>query len=280
MATYAEVLAIAEAKLRPITETPRLDAEILLAASLGIDRARLLTRFREECDAPNFESLLERRLNYEPIAYILGTWEFYGMDFRCRAPVLVPRPETEHLVEAVIAHVGGTSNPRVLDVCTGTGCVALAIARNSSTATVYAIDRSPDALALARENVEMHRIGDRVRLLYGDLMEGVREAPLFDAICANPPYVEECDWDGLPEVIRRHEDPGALLAGADGLDCVRRLVPQAAARLKPGGLIAFEIGEGQAEAAKAIVEEAEVLGAVSTVKDLAGIERIVTARLL
>lgn len=278
MPTYAARIAHAEARLRPVTDTPRLDAEILLAASLGLTRAQLLARLREEGDAPEFEALLARRLRYEPIAYILGEWEFFGINFHTRAPVLVPRPETEHLVEVVLQHISGIADPIVMDVCTGSGCVALALAQHSPRAQVFALDQARPAIALAQENIALHKMGERVRLLSSDMLTAVAEVPRFHAICANPPYVEAGDWEGLPEVIRRHEDPAALLAGADGLDCIRQLIEQAAARLLPGGVLAFELGEGQAQAAIGLLTESGNYEAMDSMDDLAGIARIVSAR--
>lgn len=268
------LLTEAARQLDTVTETPRLDAEILLAHALGCSRAQLLARLREDGEAPGFEVLIARRLNYEPIAYIVGEWEFFSMSFLCRAPVLVPRPETEHLVEVALEHLGKTAGPAsVLDLCTGTGCAAIAIAKNAPGCRVTATDISPDALTLARENAARHRV--RVDFHAGDLFSALPEAaPPFDVIVANPPYVEESDWPGLSPVIRMHEDPRALLAGPDGMEIIRRIVAEASAWLKPGGLLALETGERQSDPVRALFATTGFTH-IAARNDLAGIPRII-----
>jgi release factor glutamine methyltransferase len=277
MTTLGERLANAARALENVTETPRLDAEILLAHALGIPRASLLARLRESREAPEFESMLSRRLAHEPIAYILGEWEFFGLQLTVEPPLLVPRPETEHLVEVVL-EFAGQRPARVLDLCTGTGCVAVAVAHNAPKAQVLATDVNSHALAVATANAARHGVSDRIVFAQGDLLAALnRDEPQFDVVCANPPYVEDGAWDGLPPVIRLHEDRGALLAGPDGLDIVRRLASEAMAYLRSGGLLAFEIGMGQYEAVcKLLLEDG--YEAVGVRNDLAGIERIVSAR--
>ena len=276
MITLGERLANAARVLDHVTETPRLDAEILLAHALGIPRASLLARLRESLEAPEFEALLARRLAHEPIAYILGEWEFFGLQLAVEPPLLVPRPETEHLVEVVLGFAG-QQPVRVLDLCTGTGCVAVAVAHNAPEAQVLATDVNPRALAVAKANADRHGVSDRVAFALGDLFAALsHDAPLFDVVCANPPYVEDGAWDSLPPVVRLHEDPVALLAGSDGLDIVRRLASEATAYLRSGGLLAFEIGMGQYESVGEILSENGYEG-VEVRNDLAGIERIVSA---
>jgi len=276
-ATLAERLAAATRQLDAVTETPRLDAEILLARVMGIPRARLLARLRERSPAPGFAELVQRRLAHEPLAYILGEWEFFSLTFTVVPPLLVPRPETEHLVEVVLDAVKGT-RARVLDIGTGTGCVALAIAHNAPLCRVVATDISPLALATASQNAARHGLEDRIDLVAGDLFEAVgAEASPFDVICSNPPYVEQKAWDALPRVIRLHESATALLAGEDGLGVIRRLVFEATAYLEPGGLLAFEIGEGQHEAVEALLRENNY-EEIGFHRDLAGIRRIAQAK--
>ena len=261
----------------PVTDTPRLDAEILLAHSLGMPRARLLAHLREKTEAPGFDELLERRLAHEPIAYILGEWEFFSLTLAVRAPILVPRPETEHLVEAVLAFVQDEP-ARVLELGTGTGCVAVAVAHNAPRTQVVATDIQPQALALAGENARRHGVSDRIELRHGDLFEALsRAAASFDVICSNPPYVEESAWPDLPPVIRLHEDPGALLAGPEGLDVIERLVDEARHFLRPGGLLAFEIGMGHYGRVSALLAR-KGYDDIGFRRDLAGIERVVLAR--
>lgn len=277
MKTVGERLREAAAALASVSDTPRLDAEILLAHALGMRRAKLLAELRSPLPASEFEALLARRLNHEPIAYILGEWEFYSLSFACRAPILVPRPETEHLVEVALSHLRTTTQARVLDLCTGTGCVAMAIARNLPEAKVTAVDLNPSAVALARENAA--RLGVEVTVLEGDLFAPLLDQPPFDAIIANPPYVPVREWDSLPEVIQKHEDPKALLSGDDGLDLIRRIASEAGAHLSHGGLLAMEIGEDQGGAAQAIFDS-HGFGQVQVLKDFAGQDRIVYGALL
>ncbi len=277
MFPLAERLVSASEALSHMSETPRLDADLLMAHALGISRAQLLARLHEPCAAPAFEDLLARRLAFEPLAYILGEWEFFSLQFYSEPPMLVPRPETEHLVEAVLDFTDNRP-ARVLDIGTGTGCVALSIAHNAPACSVTATDINPAAIALAKRNAARHHLSERVTLHLGDLFAALpADEPPFDAVCSNPPYVEEGDWDDLDPVIRLHEDPRALLAGDDGLDIVRTLIQQAPAYLKPGGLLAFEIGMGQySEVARLLTVSG--YETVTSKCDLAGIQRIAMAR--
>ncbi len=265
----------AAARLRDVTDSPRLDAELLLAHSLGISRSTLLSRLHIPAPLDGFEALLARRLNHEPVAYITGGRGFYNLDFITRPPVLIPRPETEHLVEAALAHLKqwrGERPPRILDLCTGSGCVAITLACEIPGAKVSATDIGQEALALADENNRLHKA--KVRLLRGDLFDALpKDEPPFDVIVSNPPYVETGEWAGLTPDIRLYEDTRALLAGEDGLDLIRRIIPEALPRLSPGGLLALEMGE------KHHLKVAELMTAcgykgVRHVKDLAGIPRI------
>lgn len=270
--TVAGRLAAASESLSRVSDTPRLDAELLLAAALGSTRAQLLARLRDCVEAPGFDALLERRLCYEPLAYILGHWEFFSLEFVVKPPLLVPRPETEHLVEAVLAHIGGR-DARVLEIGTGTGCVAVSVAHGARRAAVVATDINPLALEVAGENAARHGVSGRVTLRGGSLFEPVGEAECFDAVCSNPPYVEDGEWPELPPVIRLHEDPRALLGGPDGLDIVRAIAEGARGHLTPGGLLAMEIGMGQHEAVGRVLAGLGYLD-VRFIRDLAGIERI------
>jgi len=277
MTTIGEKLAHGERSLANVTETPRLDAEILLCDALSLTRPQLLARLTEAVEAPRFQSLLDRRAAHEPIAYILGEWEFYSLPLYVTPPLLVPRPETEHLVDRVLRFIGNDSC-HVLDLCTGTGCAAVAIAKNAPQAHVTATDINPTAIQIAERNAVRHDVRDRISFSQGDLFDPLA-APTasFDIISANPPYVEDGDWDSLAPVIRLYEDPRALKAGADGLDLVRRIAASAQAYLRDGGLLAMEIGAGQAAAARAIVEEHQYDN-IEFEPDLAGIERVLLAQ--
>lgn len=277
MPTIANILTEAEKRLSNVTDTPRLDAEILLANALKKTRANLLASMPENGDSADFETFLKRRLDYEPIAYILGEWEFYSLEFEVEAPALVPRPETEHLVEAVLDFVKDEP-ARVLELGTGTGCVAVAVAVNAPGTAIVATDINEQYIDLAQRNARRHHLAGRIAFRHGDLFEALTldDAP-FDVICSNPPYVDEKDWEDLAPVIRHHEDPDCLLAADGGLAVIRRIVSEAQTHLRPGGLLAFEIGMGQYDRVKTLLKEAGY-ESVGFRPDLAGIERIVTAR--
>ncbi len=249
--------------------TPRLDAELLLADVLGVDRARLLTDRDLRVAGPAvraFQELVRRRsAGREPVAYLLGRRGFRHLDLAVDPRVLVPRPETELLVEAALDLPRGA---RVVDVGTGSGAVALALKDERPDLDVVATDVSADALAVARANAA--RLGLEVAFAHADLLDGV-EGP-FDAVLSNPPYVAE--GDPLPPDVARHEPRAALLAGPDGLDVLRRLVPQAAAAAP---LVLVEVGAGQAGAVEALLRDAG-LADTARVRDLAGIERVVRGR--
>lgn len=277
ISSIGERIRAAANQLATLSDTPRLDAQILMAHALGISRAKLLASLPERIEAPLFGELLRRRLQYEPLAYILGEWEFFSLSFIVRPPLLVPRPETEHLVEKVIEFINERP-AAVLEIGTGTGCIAVAVARNAPSVRIIATDINPVAVEMAALNAERHHVADRLEFRCGDLYDALGEpAGPFDAICSNPPYVEEACWNELSPVIRLHEDPGALLSGADGLDLIRRIVVGAPARLKPGGLLALEIGQGQSASVMALLREAG-FEEVGFVPDLAGIERVVHGR--
>lgn len=263
------VIAIAAAG----SDTPRLDAEVLLAAALGVDRTALFLDPGGEVTGPAvraFQDFVRRRsAGREPVAYITGTRGFRHIELAVDARVLIPRPETELLVEVAVQLVA--AGARVVDVGTGSGAVALALASERPDLDVVATDISADALAVARANAG--RLGlAGVVFAHGDLLAGVGEA---DAVLSNPPYVAEGERASLPPEITRHEPPGALFAGADGLDVIRRLVPAAAAA--GARLLAIELGDGQAAAVAALMR-AGGFGDVQTRRDLARIERVVVGR--
>jgi release factor glutamine methyltransferase len=250
-------------------ETPRLDAELLLAAAMGIDRAAIVADPRQllEPDAARrFMEYAARRRDSEPVAYILGVKGFRSIELTVDPRVLIPRPETEHLVESVLDLPSGT---RVCDVGTGSGAIALALKSERPDLHVVATDASADALAVAEANAR--RFGLEVELHHGDLLADVR-GPL-DAIVSNPPYVDD-GAELAPEIVR-HEPALALRAGPDGLDVIRRLLPAAGAT--DATLVALEIGAGQADAVRALMREAGFAD-VTVTRDLAGIERVLVGR--
>ena len=231
-------------------DSPRLTAEVLLAFVLKTDRVRLyvdLDRPLSKDELGAFRALIERRMAGEPTQYLTGVREFYNRPFKVDARVLIPRPETELLVEAVLQRLPKDAPSRVLDVCVGSGCIAISIAAERPQATVVATDLSPDACALARENAEALKVADRVSILQGSLFEPVPPDALFDVVVSNPPYIATAEIDTLSAEVRR-EPRMALDGGPDGLMLIRRVVEGARRHLVPGGLLAMEIGETQGAA--------------------------------
>jgi release factor glutamine methyltransferase len=222
-----------------------------------------------------YERLIARRLRNEPIQYITGEQEFFGLALRVTPAVLIPRPETEHLVEAVLAEVGASERVRVLDVGTGSGAIAIALASKLPLAEIFAVDISLAALEVARENAARHGLSERVRWVESDLLRAIAGGEGFDAIVSNPPYVAEGEREAMHPQVREWEPGEALFAGVDGMDVYRRLVPQAWAALRRGGLLAMEIGQGQRGGVAELLAEWR---AVRFVDDLRGIARVVVAR--
>jgi release factor glutamine methyltransferase len=258
-----------------------LDAEVLARHALGgWEHGQLLASWREPA-APGFVAslapLVERRVRREPTAYITGHREFWNIEIAVAPGVLIPRPESEAIVEEVLERLPehGASF-RLADVGTGSGCLAVALARWLPGSRIVATDISPDALAIAGLNVVRHDVASRVSLVHGNLLDGTNGT--FDAVVSNPPYVPAGDLASLQPEIRDFEPAGALAAGADGLDVIRRLVPEAAARLKPGGWLVFEFGFGQADGVRAAVAAEPRLELVAVRDDLAGIPRVLVAR--
>jgi release factor glutamine methyltransferase len=263
-----------------ITEA-RLEAELLLRHALGCTRESLLTRLQEPVPAEatgHFFQLVERRRGRVPVQYIIGTQDFYGLSFHVTPAVLIPRPETEGVVEQTALAFENARAPRIADIGCGSGCIAVALAHILRDAELVAIDRSKAALAIARENALRHGVVARVEFLESDLLEAVADSDL-DAVVSNPPYIPDEELAGLEPEVTEHEPRDALSGGADGLDVIRRLLPQVHQALKPGGLLVLEIGHGQSQAVETLLREA-ALEHERTVPDLAGIPRIVIARKL
>ncbi|WP_083892305.1 peptide chain release factor N(5)-glutamine methyltransferase [Corallococcus coralloides] len=231
-------------------DAPRLTAEILLAHVLKTGRVRLyvdLDRPLSKDELAAFKALIERRLAGEPTNYLTGTKEFYNRPFKVDARVLIPRPETELLVEAVLHAVPRDAPSRVLDVCTGSGCIAISVAAERPQATVVATDLSKDACALARENAQALGMAERVSVLEGDLFSPLPPDATFRVVVSNPPYIDSGDIAGLSAEVRR-EPRLALDGGPDGLVALRRVIHGARRVLEPGGLLALEMGETQGSA--------------------------------
>ncbi len=259
-----EALSAAARRLQNHSDTPRLDAELLMAQALGVERETLLLS-RLDDEAPEaFEPLLRRREAGEPVAYITGRRAFWMIELEVVPGVLIPRPDSETLIEAAVEHFGKARPRNVLDLGTGPGTLLLAALAEWPGAQGLGVDRSEAALAIARRNAERLGLADRARLRLGDWGEGVEER--FDLVLCNPPYVETTA--ALPRDVSGWEPHEALFAGADGLDEYRRLAPQMGRLLAEGGIACVEIGATQAEAVSALFE-AEGLG-TSLRRDLGG----------
>ena len=260
-------------------ETGRLDAEGLLAAALGVDRLQLYLKYdrplsSEEREA--FKPLLRRRAGREPLQYIIGRTGFRELELKTDPRVLIPRPETEVLVQEVLdwASAGAES---VWDMGTGAGAVALSLAAEGTWTRVVATDVSPEALSVAADNAERYDLGGHVEFREGSLFEPLEEGERFDVIVSNPPYIAEGEKGELQPEVRDWEPPEALFAGEDGLDVIRELVAGAPKHLLSGGLLALECGLGQAEGIAADVQATGAFGAVRIRADLTGRPRFVTA---
>jgi release factor glutamine methyltransferase len=269
-----------EARLRagPHPERARRDAETLVLHLTRRDRAFLIANPLAELSAEGavrYYALLERRLAGEPIQYIIGEAEFYGLPFYVNRDVLIPRPETEHMVEKVLALAANFERPRIVDVGTGSGAIAIALAHELPGALITAVDVSAAALAIARGNAERNSVGDRIRFLEGDLLAPVT-GELFEIVVSNPPYVAESDRASLAVEVRDYE-PGLALFAGSGLDVFRRLIPDARAMLAPGGLLALEIGYGQDSAVAGLLTDSG-FEQIEFTADLQGIPRVVSAQ--
>ncbi len=256
--------------------SPRMNAEVLLMFVFGCDRAYLYAHPEREltnAEQQRYDEALEQRARGVPAQYITGHQEFWGLDFVVGPGVLIPRPETEHLVETVLELVKTIERPRMVDVGTGSGCVALALACELPHADIHATENSPEALEFARANAARLALANRVRFHPADLLEGV--AGLFDVVASNPPYVGDSEFDKVQLEVRKFEPRSAVFAGPEGLDTIRRLIPQARAVLQPGGWLAIEIGYSMEDAVRELLHgwaELRVL------PDLQGIPRVIAAR--
>lgn len=263
-------------------ESPRLEAQILLAHVLGCERTHLYTRFDWEPgdeQRQGFRQLIQRRAAGTPVAYLVGVKDFYLLPFEVTPDVLIPRPSTESLVAAALDRLKPMAEPRVLDLCTGSGCVAVSIAHRNPNAKVTAVDLSSPALAVARRNAERHGVTTRVEFVEGDLYAPLAAGAKFDMIVSNPPYVSTGDWERLSPDVRDHEPRLALDGGVNGLAVIDRLIALAPERLNARGWLIFEIGVGQDAAARQHVEAIGSFELETTIVDGDGIRRIVVGRM-
>lgn len=265
-------------------DSPRLSAELLLCHVLKLERIQLYTLFdrvvsRTELDA--LHALVKRGGEHEPIAYLVGRCEFYSLTLTITRDCLIPRPETELLVERAIDFLRRRSGSQAaLDLCTGSGCIAAAIAKETPDVQVVATDICQAALSVAAGNIETLKLAERVRLLAGDLFDPVikgLDTPAFDLIVSNPPYVSEAEYEALDKNVRDYEPKHALLAGPDGLDVYRCIIARAVEFLKPDGALMLEIGYAQAHSVCDLLEQAGAFSSIRIEKDLSGHDRIAIA---
>ena len=254
----------------------RRDTQLLLSHITGQSLTGIVVNNNQPLDETAigaFFAAVDRRKAKEPLQYILGAWEFMGLNIKTDPRALIPRPETELLVEEALAHICKLERPaRVLDICTGSGCIAVAVAKLSN-AVVTAVDISPDALALAAENVNLHRLTEKIKLVQSDLFDGL-QGQTFDVIISNPPYIPANELCRLQTEIRSHEPMLALDGGPDGMDIYRRLIPRSLDFLAPGGALFLEIGP---PAVETIMSDAGY-DIVSRVRDYAGLDRILVGQ--
>ncbi len=262
--------------------SPRLTAELLVAHVLGWDRVRVLSHNDERLDdaaADAVAELVRRRCGSVPLQYLTGRQEFFGLEFEVSPDVLVPRPETEILVENAVnlAHSVAPGGAVFADVGTGSGCIAVSVAHALPEALGWAIDISAAALAVARRNGVRHGVAERVGLAQSDLLESFPDRPVFDLVLSNPPYVAVRDAECLPRDVREHEPGVALFGGESGLEIYERLIPQSALRLKPEGRLLLEVGAGMRDPVVGLLSSGG-FSVDAVLDDLQGIPRCIIAR--
>ena len=264
--------------------TPRLDAEVLLAETLGVDRVALYTHFDQPLhpeELARFKKLLQRRLQREPVAYIIGRREFWSLTFKVTPDVLIPRPETEILVAEALEVLppATTARPfRILEIGTGSGAISVALAKEFPSASLVATDVSAKALAVAQENASLLGVGDRIQFLRGDLFIPLKRESAFELIITNPPYIPQDYFPSLPPEVRDFEPRVALDGGRDGLAFFRRILPRLGEYLSPEGWVLAEIGAGQDQKVRQMAAANPDLDSCDFLPDLAGIKRVFKAR--
>jgi release factor glutamine methyltransferase len=259
-------------------DSPRLDAEVLLAHVWRVPRIQLYVRYDEPLPADvraAMRELVKRRASLEPVAYLIGRREFFSLDFEVQPGVFIPRPATETLVMEALRIIAEQVSPQVLDLCTGTGCIAVTIAQQQPAAQLTAVDRNPLAVQVAGRNAARHGVADRVTVVDGDLYSPLPADSQFDLIVSNPPYIRDDELAGLSADIREHEPQLALTAGEDGLDVVRRIVAEVGSRLRPGGSLLLEVDPAQVPATIELVRAAATFSQVDVLRDHDRHERVV-----
>ncbi len=265
------------------SDSPRLDAEVLLAFARNCERIRLYTNYQDEVTEPQrtlMRSLVQRRAKAEPVAYLVGKREFFGLDFLVDRNVLVPRPDTETLVMELVDEAQKIASPSILDLCTGSGCIAIATAAHYSKASFLATDISAAALEIARKNAETNRVSDKIQFLQSDCFAEIPADTAFDMIVSNPPYIPDAEIELLEADVRQHEPRLALSGGADGLDFYRRIIQEAPSYLKEAGTLMLEFSPEQESALKELFETSGKYTDVRVKADLAGRARVIISKKL
>ena len=265
-------------------DSPRLSAELLLCHVLGMQRIELYTQFDRIVAKPQLDklhALVKRCAAGEPVAYLTGRTEFYSLEIKVTPACLIPRPETELVVERAVEFLRTRSNTQlVLDLCTGSGCIAVAIAKNFNDCDIIATDICDSALAVAAENIDHHQLTGRVRLLCGDLFDPVitgLDDGKFDLVVCNPPYVSDGEFQNLDRNVKDYEPKKALGAGADGMDIYRRIAERIGDFLKPDAALILEIGYAQGKAVTELLQQTGLFTKIKIEKDLTGNDRIIIA---
>jgi release factor glutamine methyltransferase len=262
-------------------ENPRADAQILLAYVLRCKKVDLIVRYNEqpeELERTRFRELIQRRIAGWPVAYLVGSRDFYLLSFDVSPDVLIPRPETETLVLEALDILKPLKSPAILDIGTGSGCIAVSIAHQNKDTRITAIDISPDALNLAKQNSVKHGVAERITFLQGDLFAPLAPGSNFDLVVSNPPYIAQNEFAGLAPDVRDHEPRVALDGGSDGLRFYRRIAAGVLQYLKAGGRLLAEIGFSQEEAVRGILSQYPELELGPTLKDTSGHARVIQAR--
>jgi release factor glutamine methyltransferase len=264
-------------------DAPRLSAELLLSNVLGLKRIELYTQYHKvvaQEQLTQLRGLVKRAGEHEPVAYLVGKTEFYSIEFEVAPDCLIPRPETELLVQRSIEFLRKRTGPQyICDLCTGCGIIAVAIAKNVPDTKVLATDISAAALAIAAKNVEKHKLQDRIELRQGDLFEPlVPRLDQFDLIACNPPYVSAAEYEALEKNVKDYEPRIALYAGQDGLDVYRKITEKVDQFLKPDGILLLEIGYTQGPAVRDLLEQTGALAQIQIDKDLQHHDRVVAAK--
>jgi len=268
-------------------EQPRAAAEMLLAHALGVGRVDLYVQYDRQLEVEElevFKGFIQRRIQREPVAYIVGKKEFWSMDLKVTPDVLIPRPETETIVEAALTIIPakpGQAPLRFLDLGTGSGAIALAMASERPGQSFYAVDRSEKALAVAQDNARAHDLDKAITFLQGDWFDPVRDrGRYFDVIVSNPPYISSHEFEDLPPEITQHEPREALEGGSDGLAAIRLIIKQASDPMVSGGWLLFEIGHGQWAAVDELISGVKTYSDWAVIKDYSGHDRVVRAKVM